>query len=549
MSTIALYARVSTEKQIHSDTIASQIIAIENKIKEDGYILLDECKFIDNGFSGANLLRPALERLRDKIYGGEIDKIYIHSPDRLSRKYAYQMILLEEFQKSGAEVIFLNNQINDTPESHLLLQMQGMIAEYERAKITERHRRGRIHAAKKGSINALSGAPYGYRYIHKHIGGGQASYEIIEEEAELVRKMFFWIGQERLTLGEVWRRVNKLKPVTRKGKNFWNRATIWRILKNPAYKGQAAFGKRKSAEIAPRIRPQKRSSEQPKWNYSLYNTEKEDWIYIPVPAIVDAKLFDTVQEQMEENKKLARVRREKARNLLQGLTVCQLCKRAYYAGNKGKKLGNPKAYYTYYRCSGTNRERFSSDFKICDNRSIRTEVLEIAVWEEVQGLLKDPKRLSEEYQRRIDELKKSPLDDTLETLNKQEKRLNLSASRLIDSYVTGSINKEEFEPRIKMIKKNLKMLEQQKAAITSQKNLKKELHLIVTSIEKFRSSIETSLEHINWHAKRDIIRTVVKRVEINYDEVNVVFRVPQPSHPASVGLSSQSNGQHCCSGM
>lgn len=548
MSTIALYARVSTEKQIHSDTIASQIIAIENKIKEDGYILLDEYKFIDNGFSGANLQRPALERLRDKVYGGEIDKIYIHSPDRLSRKYAYQMILLEEFQKSGIEVIFLNNQINDTPESHLLLQMQGMIAEYERAKITERHRRGRIHAAKKGSVNALSGAPYGYHYIPKHIGGGQASYEINEEEAEIVRKMFYWVGHERLTLGEVWRRINKLCPITRKGKTFWNRATIWKILKNPAYKGQAAFGKRKSGAVAPRIRPQKRSSEHPKWNYSLYNTEKEDWIYIPVPAIIDENLFDVVQEQMEENKKLARVRRENARNLLQGLAVCQICKRAYYASKKGKKPGNIKGDYTYYRCSGTNRERFGNDFKICDNKPIRTEVLETAVWEEVQSLLKNPQRLSEEYQRRINELKKSPLDDTIESLNKQEKRLNLGSSRLIDSYAMGQIDKEEFEPRIKMIKNSLKALEKQKASLTSQNNLKKELQLIVTSIEKFRLSIESSLEAIDWHVKQDIIRMVVKRVEINYNEINVVFRVPEASSPG-IELGGQQNQQHCCRGI
>lgn len=215
----------------------------------------------------------------------------------------------------------------------------------------------------------------GYRYIDKHTGGGQASYEVNEEEAKVVRKMFFWMGYDRLSLGEVWRRINKLQPITRKGNTFWNRATIWRILKNPAYKGQAAFGKRKSGPIASRIRPQKRSSEQPRWNYSLYNTDKEDWIYIAVPAIVDEVLFDTVQEQLEENKKVARIQRDKAKNLLQGLTVCAICERAYYAKPSGYKKDN----YVYYRCSGTNRERFKSDLKICNNKPIRAETLEVAV--------------------------------------------------------------------------------------------------------------------------------------------------------------------------
>ncbi len=145
---VAFYARVSSKKQAQTDTIASQIAALENRIHREGYTLTDAFRFIDNGYSGSNLNRPALEQLRDKVAGGEVDKIYIHSPDRLSRRYAYQILLLEEFQKGGAEIIFLNCQTNDSPEAHLLLQMQGMIAEYERAKIMERHRRGKIHAAR-----------------------------------------------------------------------------------------------------------------------------------------------------------------------------------------------------------------------------------------------------------------------------------------------------------------------------------------------------------------------------------------------------------------
>src|SRR5262245_27821444 len=203
MITVALYARVSSEKQAQNNTIESQVMALENQITQDGYQLLNEFKFIDNGYSGSYLTRPGLECLRDKVSAGTIDKIYIHSPDRLSRKYAYQMILLEEFQKTGVEVFFLNCQTHDNPESQLLLQMQGMIAEYERAKIMERNRRGKIHAAKKGAISVLSQAPFGYRYVDKYTGGGQAFFEINEKEAEIVRKIFYWIGHDRLSIGQV----------------------------------------------------------------------------------------------------------------------------------------------------------------------------------------------------------------------------------------------------------------------------------------------------------------------------------------------------------
>lgn len=144
MIRVALYARVSSDKQAQSNTIESQVIALKNQISTDGHSIVEELKFIDNGYSGSNLLRPALEALRDKIAEGEIDKIYVHSPDRLSRKYAHQVLLIEEFQKAAIEIVFLNCQLSNNPESNLLLQMQGMIAEYEREKIMERSRRGMI---------------------------------------------------------------------------------------------------------------------------------------------------------------------------------------------------------------------------------------------------------------------------------------------------------------------------------------------------------------------------------------------------------------------
>ena len=546
MTTVALYARVSSEKQAQSNTIASQISELENKISVDGYQLLKEFKFIDNGYSGSNLNRPALENLRDKVAEGEIDRIYVHSPDRLSRKYAYQVILLEEFQKMGTEIIFLNCQTNESPESHLLLQMQGMISEYERAKIMERNRRGKLHAAKIGSVNVLGGAPYGYRYVDKHTGGGKALYEIKEEESKVIRRIFFWIGRERLSIGEVCRKLKEMKIPSPKGKNYWDRSVIWLLLKNPAYKGQAAFGKTKIGAMLPRIRPQKHSSEQPRWNYSIYNVEKENWIYIPVPAIVDSDLFNAVQEQLEENRKSARARRRGASYLLQGLVVCQCCHYAYYGKPVRNKRGERIDSYAYYRCIGTDGYRFGGN-RICSNKQIRTDTLEIAVWEEVKFLLKDPRRIAEEFNRRILELEKSPLDETISSLENQELKLGRGISRLIDSYAQEHISREEFEPRIKAMKQNLKTIEEQKNKINNQKDLKKELKLIITNLEDFTSCVKSGLEDVKWDDKRDIIRAMVRRIEINHEDVNVVFRIQElPNLPPSVAGDNLNNLQHCC---
>src|SRR4029077_20346745 len=155
--TVASYARVSSEQQAQAHTIDSQIVALHERVSNDGLDLAGEMEFIDEGYSGSTLVRPALERLRDMVAAGAIDRLYIHSPDRLARKYAYQVLLVDEFHRAGVEVVFLNRALGRSPEDDLLLQVQGMMAEYERAKIIERHRRGKRHAAQIGAVNVLSG--------------------------------------------------------------------------------------------------------------------------------------------------------------------------------------------------------------------------------------------------------------------------------------------------------------------------------------------------------------------------------------------------------
>src|SRR5215468_10212044 len=198
---VALYARVSSDQQAEAGTIGSQIAALRARVADDGLRLPGEREFLDDGFSGATLVRPALERLRDLAAEGGIDRLYVHSPDRLARKYAYQALLLDEFRAASVEVVFLNHALGQSPEDELLLQVQGMVAEYERAKILERSRRGKRHAARRGSVNVLSGAPYGYRHVSKQAGGGPARYEVVLEEARVVRQTFAWVGQERCSLG------------------------------------------------------------------------------------------------------------------------------------------------------------------------------------------------------------------------------------------------------------------------------------------------------------------------------------------------------------
>ena len=171
---VALYARVSSEQQAEAHTIASQVAALRERVTADGLTVSEAMQFLDEGYSGATLVRPALESLRDVIAAGSVDRLYVHSPDRLARKYAYQVLLVDELRRAGVEGIFVHRALGHSPEDALLLQVQGMRAEYERAKSIERHRRGKRHAAHVGAVQVRSGAPDGYRYGPQYEGGGQA---------------------------------------------------------------------------------------------------------------------------------------------------------------------------------------------------------------------------------------------------------------------------------------------------------------------------------------------------------------------------------------
>ena len=525
---VAIYARVSSDQQAEAHTVASQVAALRERVGTEGLALPEAMQFIDEGYSGATLVRPALERLRDVVAAGAVDRLYVHSPDRLARQYAYQVLLVDEFRRAGVEVMFLNRALGESPEDDLLLQVQGMIAEYERAKIIERHRRGKRHAARAGTVNVLSGAPYGYHYVAKYPGGGQARYELVPEEARLVRQVFDWVGRDRLTIGEVCRRLTQAGEVTRTGKRVWDRSVVWGMLKNPAYMGTAAFGKTRQEPLRPRLRAQRGRALQPRRAVSTVDVPREDWFSIPVPAIVEPEVFATVQDQLQDNRRHARQSQRGALYLLQGVVQCQQCGYAYY----GKRLspsarkGKPRAY-AYYRCLGTDAYRFGGE-RICQNTQVRTDLLDLAVWQEVCTLLAHPERLVEEYRRRLQPERGGPRTP-LATVEGHIAQLRQGVARLIDSYAEGLIDKGEFEPRITRVRQRLARLEEQRQQLADEAALHAELQVIIGRLEDFATKVHQGLGAADWASQRDLIRALVKRVEVARDDVNIVFRIdPYP---------------------
>src|SRR5438093_1043650 len=406
-----------------------------------------------------------------------------------------------------------------------------MTAEYERAKIIARPRRGKRHAARAGAVHVLSGAPYGYRYVSKYAGGGQARYDIIPDEARLVRQVFDWVGRDRLTIGEVCRRLTRAGEVTRTGKRVWDRSVVWGMLKHPAYMGTAAFGKTRQEPLRPRLRAQRGRPRQPRRAMSTVDVPQEEWYPIPVPALVEPEVVAAVQEQLQENRRHARQSRRGALYLLQGLLQCQHCGYAYY----GKRLspsarkGKPRAY-AYYRCLGTDAYRFGGE-RVCQNTQVRTDLVDLAVWQEVCTLLAHPERLAEEYRRRLQPETRIPRTP-LAALEEQLGKLRQGVARVIDSYADGLIDKGEFEPRILRLRQRMARLEEQRQQLAEEATLHTELQLIIGRLEDFAAKVQGGLEEADWASKRDLIRTLVKRVEVARDQVNIVFRVDPYSSDA-----------------
>src|SRR3954452_18412836 len=540
---VAIYARVSGEQQAKEDTIASQLETIARRDAEDALVCDPELRFVDDGVSGSLLARPGLERLRDQAAAGAIDRLYVLDPDRLSRKYAYQVLLLEELARCGVEVVFLRNPVGRGPEADLLLQVQGMIAEYERAKIMERCRRGKQHAARRGSVNVLSGAPYGYRYVGKHEGGGEARYQVLAEEARVVRKIFEGVGQERCSIGEVCRRLRRDGVPTRTGKPAWDRATVWLILKTHAYRGKAAFGKTRAGEFKPqRLRPQRGRPELPRRPVSTVDTPQEDQILIDVPALVSEELFGVVQAQLEENRRRRRDRPGGGRYLLQGLIVCKRCGYGCYGQptSRASAKGEGRVPYAYYRCTGSDAYRFGGQ-RLCWNKQVRTDVLDAAVWDDVCHLLSEPERVRAEYERRRQGEEAGPGRE-VEQINKLINNVKKLISRLIDAYGDGLLEKSEFEPRVSSARERLAKLEVECQQRIGEATHEAELRLVIGQLEEFARRVSQELEGPDWDTRREIVRALVKQVEVDEEEIRIVYRVsPSPFE----GGPQQGRSQHC----
>jgi site-specific DNA recombinase len=521
MTSAAIYARVSSARQKKDQTIGSQTQALREHAAQNRLEVPEAWVFEDEGHSGATLVRPGLEALRDLAAQGCVDVVLCYSPDRLARKFAYQALLIEEFTRSGVRVEFVKGPRGDTPEDQLMVQFQGMFAEYEKAQLAERYRRGKAYRARAGSVNVLGGAPFGYRYLRKNEHSG-AVYEIAEHEAALVTEMFRRYADDGASIADLARWLTSQGVLTRTGKTRWDRSVIWGMLRNPAYAGTAVFGKTRVVAESPGLnrvaRLQGRSV--PRASRTV-DRPREEWTGIPVPAIISTQTFDRVQQRLADNKRYA-ARNTRVPSLLQGLAACQACGYGYY--RTSTRTTNKKIYY--YRCLGSDDYRYEGG-RVCRNQPVRADYLDTVVWDHITGLLADPALIRNEISKRLEQARTSdPVTRQRHRLEADQAKAATAITAMIEAYSEQLITIDELRTRLPHLRAREANLRGQIDAIDTQSADRDAYLQLADNLESFLAQLNSTAATASTPDRQRVLRLLVKDVLVGPEKITIRHRIP-----------------------
>jgi site-specific DNA recombinase len=350
---VALYARVSPPPQQQERTIALQLQMLHQHITPQGWSLLPEHEYLDEGISGSRLDRPALDRLRDAAGRGEFDAVVVVSPDRLARNYAHQWLVVEELDKLQVQLLFLENPFGDSPQGKLLTQMQGMLAEYERTQILERTRRGRLDKARRGVYMPWASRCYGYRDLPKRYDS-PPQVRIEPTQAEGIHEMYRLLVDEQRSCRQIAKHLNTTHTPTPSGQTaVWLPGVVRNILSHRISIGEARYNYRQS--VAPRYRKLRSAAALAETTGRRYRSESE-WVWSEAPALISRERFDKAQRQLQRNADLSfrQYQPTSGRYLLRCLVSCGECGLRLNGSRQRVSYKHTTYEYLYYACSGAN---------------------------------------------------------------------------------------------------------------------------------------------------------------------------------------------------
>lgn len=516
---IAIYIRVSLLKDEDEKTLDNQLMAIEEFAKEKGYTIVQ--KYVDDGWSGDDLVRPSLDQLRMDAKKKMWDAVLVYDPDRLARRSAWQEIVIEELKQLSIETLFVTVPPPKNDEDIIMYKMRGVFAEYERMKIRERFRLGKIRKLKSGHI--LTSEPkYGWNYIPKKKNEDNSVthgyYEINEDEARVCRMIWNWIDKEDLTLRGVVKRLHELKIRPRKSKKgTWSTSTLSTMLNHEAYIGMTHWGS--SYAVIPenpiskeKYRRQKKSSRKKR--------PKENWYMVEVPAILDKEQFYRVKGKLRNNFLMSR-RNRKNQYLLAGKLWCSCGRRR--CGN-----GRQKDKHLYYRCNGRIH-----DFPLpatCNEGAVNVGVADKLVWQRISSLMSSPELMEKQVERWFKARKTTGLSPAsqINDLQKESAKLSDQIERFNKAYGAGLITLEQLKEYTAPLKERyLVVIEQLSAARQTSQQAESMSTPTKAEIKAFaRKATDLLFKNLSFDRKREIVLSTIDRVVGTQKELQVYGHIP-----------------------
>ena len=514
---IATYARVSTARQEEEGTVENQLSALREHALTSGYTIVKE--YIDDGWTGDILARPALDNLRQDAKKKIWDTVLIYDPDRLARRYSYQELVTDELREANVDVIFITVAAPKNPEDRILHGVRGLFAEYERAKITERFRLGKLRKIREGHI-LVSEPVYGYNYIPK-ADRRHGYYEVNEEEASVVRTIFSWVADEGCTLRSVVRRLHEsgMKP-RRSTRGVWSTSTLSTLLRNKALIGEAHWG---SSYAVVAQQPLNNDKYRRNKKTSRRMRPEGEWMTIPVPSIVDRDLFNRARAQLQRNLALCQ-RNKKNQYLLAGKIRC-VC------GRTRSGEGPLRGKHLYYRCSD-RAVSFPLPPK-CGERSINARIADQLVWQKISSIMSSPQLLEAQLARWLSATypPSEPAKQERDELGNKLARLRHEEDRYNTAYGAGLFTIEQLRDYVTPIRATIAAAEAQIRLLEEEKQASEPSRIpSEAELNEFAKRCRKELANLSFTGKRAIVLKTVEKVVGDQQQLQIYGHIPVTSN-------------------
>ena len=515
---VAFYVRVSTERQQQAQTIEQQVSRLRDYLaSQPDWVVQEEQIFRDDGYSGAKLDRPGLDALRTAATQAAFDLVLMTAPDRLARNYVHQMVVLEELERRGVRVQFMDRPLSNDPHEQLVVQIRGAVAEYERTLIADRMRRGRLVKLQSGRLLPWTRAPYGYR-LHPERPRDPALVGVDEDEAAVVQELFASYADGAATLYELAQRLTRRGLPSPTGQGHWNRSSVRGILTNPAYTGLAAGSRSRMVPARTRHSPLlpvgRGQSQRPR--------PPQEWVSVLVPALVPAEQFAQVQQRLRTNQQGA-MRNTTQEYLLRSLVSCGVCR----LNCQGRQRSQHGGRYRYYVCRGKLGAVASSREERCSARFIPAGQLEELVWADLCTVLQQPELVTAAVERaQSGAWLPEELQRRQQTLRGVRQSLERQQARLLDAYLAGALELPVFQHKDRELRQRQDDLRGQEREVAAQGQRLVELSAIAQSLIAICARLQVGLERASFAQRRQLVELLIDRVVVTDSAVEIRYVIP-----------------------